>query len=165
MLRILCAFIGCAVVGGSVFAQTSGSISRDSSHHLNIRYEDIKWQRIFHEIGEGSSEIAILHIDPSTQATQLMIRVPKNFHVPMRWHTGNETHTIINGSFIIECDGHRETLGPGSFNFMPSKMTHEAWTKPDEGALLFITMDRSWDINWVAGPPKPADLIGGLKDP
>ena len=71
-------------------------------------------------------------------------------------------HTIINGTFIIECDGHLETLGSGTFNFMPSKMTHEAWTKPDEGALLFITMDRSWDINWVAGPPKPA---GGLKDP
>jgi quercetin dioxygenase-like cupin family protein len=165
MPRILCALIECAVLGESGSAQTSGSIPQDSSHHLNVRYENIIWQRIFPELGERSSEIAILRVDPNTQATQLMIRVPKDFHIPKHWHTGNETHTIINGSFILESDGHREALGPGSFNFMPSRMAHEAWTGPDEGALLFIATDRAWDINWVAGPPKPTDLIGGLRNP
>jgi mannose-6-phosphate isomerase-like protein (cupin superfamily) len=87
-----------------------------------------------------------------------MIRVPKNVHVPRHWHTANETHTIISGTFIIECEGQRAELGPGSFNYVPSKMVHEAWTKPEEGTLLFITVDREWDINWVDGPPKPEDF-------
>jgi hypothetical protein len=41
---------------------------------------------------------------------------------------------------------------------MPTRMIHEAWTKPDEGVLLFITVDGAWDINWVEGPPTSADL-------
>jgi hypothetical protein len=32
-------------------------------------------------------------------------------------------------------------------------MVHQAWTKPDEGALLFITVDGEWDINWMDGRP------------
>jgi hypothetical protein len=35
---------------------------------------------------------------------------------------------------------------------MPSKTIHEAWTKPDEGSLVFITVDGPWDLNLVEGP-------------
>jgi hypothetical protein len=43
-------------------------------------------------------------------------------------------------------------LGPGSYNRMPGKMIHEAWSKPDEGNLVFITVDGPWDLNLVDGP-------------
>lgn len=119
------------------------------------KFDDLKWEKIFPEWGNDSPEIVFLRIDPKTQATQLMIRVPKNMHVPRHWHTANETHTIVSGTFVMECEGNRAELGPGSFNYMPSKMIHQAWTKPDEGALLFITVDSAWDLNWVDGPPQP----------
>jgi hypothetical protein len=32
-------------------------------------------------------------------------------------------------------------------------MVHQAWTKPDEGTLLFITVDGAWDVNFLT-PPK-----------
>ena len=159
-------FMGCALLGQPVFGQTgkrSAPLQNSSAHHLNVKSGDMKWERIFPELGERSAEITILRVDPTTQATQLMIRVPKNFHVPKHWHTANETHTVISGTFIMECEGKRETLGPGSFNYVHSKMHHEAWTTPGEGALLFITVDSTWDINWVNGPPKPEDLIGGMR--
>ena len=95
-------------------------------------------------------------VDPNTQATKLMIRVPEDFHVPKHWHTANETHTIVSGTFIMQHEGgQREELGPGSFNYVPSKAVHQAWTKPGEGTLLFITVDGAWDVNWVEGPPQP----------
>jgi mannose-6-phosphate isomerase-like protein (cupin superfamily) len=137
--------------------------SEPSAHTLNLNLSDLKWEKIVPELGEKSSEIAILRVDPVTQATQLLIRVPKNFHVPKHWHTANETHTIVSGAFIIECEGKRVKLGPGGFNYTPSKMPHEAWTTPDEGTLLFITVDKAWDINWVGGPPKPADFSPGAR--
>jgi mannose-6-phosphate isomerase-like protein (cupin superfamily) len=133
-------------------------------HSTNVRYEDMKWEKIVPELGDKSSEITILRVHPETKATHLMIRVPANTHVPMHFHTANETHTVVKGTFIMECEGKRETLGAGSWNYIPSKMHHEAWTKPDEGALLFITVDSAWDINWVGAPPKPSDFIGGRKD-
>jgi quercetin dioxygenase-like cupin family protein len=155
----VCVLIGCALFGQPAVSQI-GTPSHDSpAHHLNVKSGDMKWQRIFPELGARSAEITILRVDPTTQATQLMIRVPKNFHVPQHWHTANETHTIVKGTFIIESEGKRESLGVGSFNFVPSRMVHEAWTKPNEGALLFITVDGAWDVNWVNGPPKASDLI------
>jgi mannose-6-phosphate isomerase-like protein (cupin superfamily) len=135
-----------------------------ADHAVNARYENLKWERIVPELGEKSSEITILRVHPETKATHLMIRVPPNTHIPMHWHTANETHTIVKGTFIMECEGKREVLGPGSWNYIPSKMHHQAWTKPDEGTLLFITVDSGWDVNWVNGPPKPADFLGGRKD-
>jgi len=60
-----------------------------ADHAMNMRFEDIKWQKIVPELGDKSAEIAILRVDPVTNATQLMIRVPKTTHVPRHWHTAH----------------------------------------------------------------------------
>jgi mannose-6-phosphate isomerase-like protein (cupin superfamily) len=137
----------------------SASAQQPAMHHLNVAFKDVMWQKMVPELGDRSPEIAILRVESNTHATQLMIRVPKNTHVPRHWHSANETHTIVSGTFIIECEGQRAELGLGSFNYIPRKLPHEAWTKPDVGALLFITVDGPWDVNWVNGPPKPEDFI------
>ena len=92
-----------------------------------------------------------------------MIRVPKDSHVPLHWHSANEMHTIVSGVFVMECEGLRQALPAGSFNYIPSKMKHEAWTTPEEGTVLFITVDGPRDVNWVNGPPKASDLMGGVR--
>jgi quercetin dioxygenase-like cupin family protein len=120
---------------------------------LFVKANALKWERIFPKLGARSPEISILRVDPSTHATQLMLRVPRDFHVNRHWHTANETHTIVSGTFVFDSAGKRIELGPGSFNFMPAKMVHEAWTKPNEGTVLFITVDGAWDVNFVDGPP------------
>jgi quercetin dioxygenase-like cupin family protein len=118
-----------------------------------VKYHAVKWQRIFPKLGARSPEISILRVDPTSHATQLLLRVPRDFHVSKHWHTANETHTIVSGTFVMDSAGKRIELGPGSFNFMPAKMVHEAWTKPNEGTVLFITVDGAWDVNFVEGPP------------
>jgi mannose-6-phosphate isomerase-like protein (cupin superfamily) len=116
----------------------------------------VKWDKILPELGEGSPEIAILRIEPATRATQLWVRTPKAIHVRKHWHSANETHTMILGTAIFECDGQRAEIGPGGFNFMPARMVHEAWLPA--GSLTFITVDSEWDVNWVEGPPTAADV-------
>ena len=155
-------FAGCRPSDGTPPTEAAPS-TLSENHALNIRADQIKWDRIFPELGDRSAEISVLHVDSRTQATKLMIRIPADFHVPEHWHTGNETHTVLSGTFIVECEGKREVLGPGGFNYIPSKMRHEAWTSPDEGALLFITVDAGWDVNWVNGTPTEKNLLGGLR--
>jgi quercetin dioxygenase-like cupin family protein len=116
------------------------------------------------ELVERSPEITILRVDPKTKATHLMIRVPADLHIPKHWHTANETHTVIKGRLILECEGKRQTLGQGSWNYMPSKMAHEAWTTPEEGTVVFITVDSAWDQHWVGAAPKPTNFFGGRKN-
>jgi mannose-6-phosphate isomerase-like protein (cupin superfamily) len=94
-----------------------------------------------------------LHVDPKTGATQLLIRSPANYHAEKHWHSANETHTVLSGTFIMQdANGQRAVLGPGSFNYMPSGMVHEAWSPPNEGNVVFITVDGPWDLNLVEGP-------------
>ncbi|MDZ4724454.1 MAG: cupin domain-containing protein [candidate division Zixibacteria bacterium] len=163
--RILLLALGAALSGiGSFLAcDAPPKPTPDATaHSFNVLPEEFKWERIFPEFGERSAEIVILHVDSKTGGAQLMIRVPPNAHVPKHWHTANETHTVMSGTFVMECEGHRQALTAGSFNYVPSKATHEAWTTPTEGALLFITVDAPWDVNWVNGPPKLEDLVGGV---
>ena len=117
---------------------------------------DLKWDKILPDLGADSPEISILHIDPKTHATSLLIRTPKAIHVRRHWHTANESHTIIRGTATLACNGKRAEIGPGGFNFMPAKMVHEAWLPIN--SLTFITVDGAWDINWVEGPSTAADL-------
>lgn len=142
---------------GLAFGQTYGpptTPSDPNDHSINTLPANIKWEKIDPAL-ENSPEIAFLHTDPRTKATQLMIRMPKNFHVPQHWHSANETHTVLSGTFVVECEGQKMELPAGSFNYVPARMIHQAWTKPDEGTLLFIAVDGAWDLNWVEPPPKP----------
>jgi anti-sigma factor ChrR (cupin superfamily) len=134
------------------FAQQQGQ-SGILPHAVYQEFKDLKWEKTNPELGARSPEVAILHVDPNTQATHLLIRNPKNFVVPRHWHTANEAITVISGTFIMDHvgGGKRVELGVGSFGYMPAKMVHQAWTKPNEGALLAVSVDGAWDINWVDG--------------
>ena len=123
---------------------------------MSAPYESLKWEVMMPDLGTDSPLIAILRVDPNTKATQLLIRAPRALHVPMHWHSANETHTMIRGSAVFEHDGKREKLGPGGFNYIPAKMPHQAWLSAD--SLTFITVDSGWDVNWVSGPPKKSDV-------
>ena len=84
--------------------------------------------------------------------------MPKQMHVPMHWHSANETHTVIKGTMVFEHGGQPHELGPGGFNYLPARTHHQAWSSDD--ALVFITVDgvgrqlgeRSADQE----PPRPA---------
>jgi mannose-6-phosphate isomerase-like protein (cupin superfamily) len=134
----------------------SASHAGVTAHAMNARYDDLQWQTMVPELGAASPQAAILRVDPKTQATQLLIRMPKQMHVPMHWHSANETHTVIKGTMVFEHDGQRHELGPGGFNYVPARTHHQAWSSDD--ALVFITVDSGWDVNWVSGPPTKSDL-------
>ena len=61
------------------------------------KLSEIKWDKILPDLGENSPEISVLHVDPTTHATQLLIRTSKAIHIRKHWHTANETHMIIAG--------------------------------------------------------------------
>lgn len=141
-------------------ADSTGTGSRQEAGkapaYASVNYQTAPWQKIVPDLGNDSPEITILRVDPKTQATHLLIRNRRKMHVPKHWHSANETHTVLKGTMVFECEGKRDVLGPGSFNFIPAKMAHQAWL-PD-GGLVMITVDAAWDVNWVAGPPTRAHV-------
>lgn len=82
-LAIAMTAVGNAAGGGTV-AET-----KDAAHEMATvapqavftSYEEFEWDKILPDLGDSSPEICILHVDPKTQATKLMIRTPKAIHV------------------------------------------------------------------------------------
>ena len=134
--------------------EMTGATTANTPEFKNL--SDLKWDKILPDLGADSPEISILHVDPTTHATSLLIRTPKAIHVRKHWHTANDSHTMIIVTATLACDGKKSEISPGGFNFMPAKMVHEAWLPAN--SLTFITVDGAWDINWVEGPPTAADL-------
>jgi quercetin dioxygenase-like cupin family protein len=145
-----------AVLGAAQCNSGGAPATGSASQAMSARYQDLKWQTMVPELGIDSPQISILRVDPKTNATQLLIRTPKRMHVPVHWHSANETHTMIQGTAVFEHEGQRDQLGPGGFNYIPAKMQHQAWTS--EGSVFFITVDGPWDVNWAGNPPSKADL-------
>ena len=106
------------LVAGLAGAQdnTSGASATSGSQAMSARYEDLNWQTMLPELAKDSPKISILRVDPKTKATQLLIRMPQKMHFPSRWHSANETHTIIQGSAVFEHEGKYVHLGSGGFN-------------------------------------------------
>lgn len=71
------------IVVSPAVAQTATPASHDASaHDVYLNTRDLKWERLIPELGAGSPDITILHKDPESGATQLMIRSPANYHAP-----------------------------------------------------------------------------------
>ncbi|HEY3116946.1 MAG TPA: AraC family ligand binding domain-containing protein [Chloroflexota bacterium] len=156
-VAVVVVVLGVASSGhGGETKEGAQSVPADTPQAIFRNYQDFKWNRILPDLGENSPEICFLANDPKTQATKLMIRAPKGIHVRKHWHSANETHTVILGVQVFACEGKRVEQGPGSFNYLPAKMVHEAWLPA--ASLVFITVDGAWDVNWVKGPPTAADL-------
>jgi len=155
LLQAFSAVLVCAVLAAGTATAGQPPAPPDSgAMPLNINLNDVHWDAMMPDLGAVSPQISILHRDPKSGATQILIRVPKDFHVTPHWHSANETHTVLQGVFVMECMGKRETLKEGGFNYIPARMVHEAWTTEKEGALLFITVDGPWDVNFIGDPPR-----------
>jgi quercetin dioxygenase-like cupin family protein len=129
----------------SSFAQAA--VAQEAAPHAIFRtFNDLKWEKT----PDGFQDIVILHVNPISKASELIIRAPKGFHVPRHSHSANETLTVLSGTFTVKHDGSDEkvALNPGSYSYMPAKMVHEAWAG-EEGATFFVTVDSAWDLNFV----------------
>jgi hypothetical protein len=158
VLMCVCTFLASRAFGQT--AETKGPAhggAPDMAQPIFKSYDDLKWNKILPDLGDASPEVTIVHIEPKTKATKLLIRTPKGIHIRKHWHSANETHTVLVGKEVFGCDDKRFDLGPVSFNYMPAKMVHEAWLPA--GSLTFITVDGPWDVNWTEGPPTAADLM------
>ncbi len=133
---------------------------------INLKAQNVKWERMMPDLGEDSPELAVLHVHPVTQATHLMIRTRRAMHVPPHWHSSNETHTVLSGAFAAQLgDGEIVGLPKGSFNYIPARMVHQAWLTPGEDGYhtVLITVDGPWDVHWVGSPPTREHL--GVRAP
>ena len=115
--------------------------------------EQMVWKKIIPSMGDDAPKLTVLRHDPVTSATTMLIWTPPGFHVPRHWHSGNEKHMVVKGTFIMECNDQKFVMKPGAFNYLPARTVHQAWTPADEDCLLLTDVDTAWDVNWLDALP------------
>jgi hypothetical protein len=113
----------------------------------------LHWELVLPGLADRSPRHALLRHDPATGATTMLIWIPPDFQVPAHWHSGTERHLVISGSITMLCDNRATVMMPSTFNLMPARLVHSAWTGPGDGCLLLNDVDTFWDVNWVGDAP------------
>jgi hypothetical protein len=65
-MRILLPTVALIAALSPATAQTGQSHSTASDHAIYLNFQDLKWDKIVPELGAGSPEITILHVDQIT---------------------------------------------------------------------------------------------------
>src|SRR3954465_12756009 len=101
------------LLGGLLIRAAEESHGASSATPVFAKLADAKWEKILPDLGAASPEICILRVDPTTQATQLLIRSTKGIHIRKHWHTANEVHMLIKGTATLACGDKKADLTPG----------------------------------------------------
>jgi len=144
-----------ALIVTGVFLMNASELAAQDSRSdslrraIEIRLKDVVWVPDTTDPPGSRASYVVLHVDPVTQATQMMWRSPPNYVSAWHWHSANETNVIIRGTFIIEHLGAPATpLGPGDFSFVPKRVIHRASAGP-EGNIWYLSLDGPLDMHMV----------------
>ena len=88
-------------------------------------------------------EVAVLSGDPAKGASDVYLRVPKNYEMPSHWHTSPEHIVAVKGKFTAAFDGAKQATGV--YTYIPSKLPHSARCDDTEPCVIFIGFERPVD--------------------
>jgi quercetin dioxygenase-like cupin family protein len=88
--------------------------------------------------------------NPDSGPSTFLLKAAPNCVVAPHYHTAEEQLLVVRGDVSTGMEGMRETvLSSGGFAMMASKQTHWFTCKSNDGCLMFVTFDRTYDIVWV----------------
>ena len=149
----------CAVVciRGLVAAQDKEA-SSDAQRAMSAHYEDLKWQAIVPELGSDSPQISdILRVDPTTKATQLLIRTPKeNARSDALAQRERDAHDD-SGERCLRARRQTRQAGAGRIQLHTSKNGAPGVDFGRVGTFLLLWMGHG-DLNWAKNPAGKSDL-------
>ena len=85
MNRLIGAMVIATLVCPMAVAQKPPAPAPDAANPAFTHFQDLNWR-----VYPGGTKASIVHIDPTTQTTELLIWNPPNTHVPRHWHSANE---------------------------------------------------------------------------
>ena len=138
--------IGLMSTAGPIFAQSA---------HVLVPANKVQWGPA--PVLPAGAQIAVLEGNPSDKGpVTLRLRLPANYNLPPHWHSMIERVTVLSGALHVGMGDKldrqaSQTLEPGGFALLPSKMHHFAWTA--KATIVQITLEGPFDIFYV----NPAD--------
>jgi Domain of unknown function (DUF4437) len=122
------------------------------STHVLVPADKVQWGPAPPALPPGA-EISVLEGNPSEKGpVTLRLKFPANYNIPAHWHSMTERVTVLSGALHVGM-GDRldrktsQTLAPGGFVSLPSKMHHFAWTASP--TVVQISLEGPFDIFYI----------------
>lgn len=112
------------------------------------RHDDpnLKWNPCPPVFPKGC-EVAVLHGDPATGASNVFLRIPAGYKFPRHSHTSPEHVVLVAGTLVVRSDGEQRstTVRTGAFAYIPGKTNHDAQCTRAGRCVLFIAFESPID--------------------
>ena len=95
------------------------------------------------EIFAKGCEVSVLHGDPAKGPSDVYLRMPKNYDMPVHWHTSPEHIVVVKGKFSAAFEGNKKAAG--TYTYIPSKMPHSARCDKSGPCMIFISFESPVD--------------------
>src|SRR5918994_2359179 len=126
-----------------------------SEQAISRKYDDpqLKWN-VCPPIFPKGCEIAVLQGDPVNGRSDVFLRTPANYKLPLHWHTSPEHMILVSGELHVTYEGQKPSiLSAGTYAYGPAKAKHEARCANASPCILFIAFESPIDAVLVEGTP------------
>jgi mannose-6-phosphate isomerase-like protein (cupin superfamily) len=127
-----------------------------SEQAISRKYDDpqLKWNACPPIFPKGC-EIAVLQGDPGNGRSDVFLRTPANYKLPLHWHTSPEHMILVSGELHVTYEGQKPSiLRAGTYAYGPAKAKHEARCANAAPCILFIAFESPIDAVLVEDAPK-----------
>lgn len=131
------------LLAGMLFPSPS-AFSVENTSSAIAKSSTLTWKPL-EGIPEGV-EVAVLHGNPATGASEVALRLPAGYLFPHHSHSSREILFWSEGEFTyIADDGNKQTLQPGSYLNLPSGTKHSV-VCGQQACLVYARYDRPFDL-------------------
>lgn len=152
---LLAGLLSCVAVASTpALAQESTSEQAISRAHKDPQ---LKWGPCPPIFPKGC-EVTVLRGDPANGRADVFLRTPRNYKLPLHWHTSPEHMILVSGKLHVTYEGQKPSiLRPGSYAYGPAKAKHEARCANAGPCVLFIAFESPIDAVLAEAAPSKGE--------
>ena len=156
-IRMLAVFVALAVAATLVTLSLADEAKKASAAaaHKIVRSTDLKWTPLL-----KGTEMAIVSGDPDKDGEPYVIRIRQvdGAKVPPHCHPGDESVTVLKGTFLVGMgetydESKLQAMNAGNFTFIPKEMRHFGTCKGE--TVVQVHGIGPFKVNWV----NPAEVV------
>jgi hypothetical protein len=158
--------VGLAVCAAAAASADSGSKHAAKAEAHTVLADQVKYGPVPPALPSGA-QIAVLHGDPFKKGVfTVRLQMPDGYRIPPHWHTQDEQLTVLSGTFKLGMgdkvdEASMQSLGAGSYHYLPGKMHHYAAA---QGAtVLELHGMGPFDIHYLNAADDPSKTPSAAK--
>jgi hypothetical protein len=156
-IRMLSVFVALAVAATLITVSLAEEAKKDSAApaHKIVRSTELNWTPLL-----KGTEMAVVSGDPDKDGEPYVIRIRQvdGAKVPPHWHPGDESVTVLKGTFLVGMgetfdESKLQAMTAGNFTFIPKEMRHFGTCKGE--TIVQVHGIGPFKVNWV----NPAEVV------